>query len=418
MAMRPLRLAFQACGINNGPWLRKFLAGFDVKLALLKGNRFNPYHLQAFQRLRERPEVVAFRCASETAAFPAKLRGGGRGLKTEPLYFDTEAGAPLHRLKNVLLQQCGARQPHVLPFHERLRDFDLIQSWELFTDWSAEAAEARRRWNIPLCVMVWDQVPLNMERNPARRQLKQHVATAADRFVVHTERSRDMLASQGVDAGRIVEISPGIDVDRFAPGKVDRAAFGLSEEDFVILFEGWLRPGKGIDFLLLALREMVHDPLLKHKRVRLLVVGSGPARSRLEQWVRRLDLSAHCVFAGALSYDRMPEAFRAADAFVLPNVTVPEWQEPANMALIEAMACGVPVITTHGGASAELAGKAALLCPPNDFVALHEAMKDLLLDAGKRAELGALGRLRARSKFNLPRYARALSSLYAEMLSA
>jgi glycosyltransferase involved in cell wall biosynthesis len=85
------------------------------------------------------------------------------------------------------------------------------------------------------------------------------------------------------------------------------------------------------------------------------------------------------------------------------------------MALIEAMACGAPVITTYSGAIPEIAGDAAVLCQPNDFVSLYEAVKSLAADAARRKEMSEAGRARALERFTLPALANALSDVYESM---
>jgi len=88
------------------------------------------------------------------------------------------------------------------------------------------------------------------------------------------------------------------------------------------------------------------------------------------------------------------------------------------MSLIEALACGVPVITTLSGAIPEIVEDAAVLCQPNDFVSLYEALKALLLDPARRAELSVQGREHALERFALPRYATALAGMYEDLLGA
>lgn len=384
-----------------------------MKLALLKGNRFNPWHMSAFSMLDGAPEVTAFRAESEIQRYFAERDDSAPAFAIEPIYFDTDRGNPLARMKRRLEERFAGREARIVPFHDRLKSFDLIQTWELFTDWSAEAIEAKKRFDIPAAVMVWDNIPFNMERNPMRRAIKESVAKCADRFLVHTERSLRMLEIEGVANDRIEQIDPGVDTTLFSPGPPDRKAFNLDEEDFVILFVGWLLPRKGIDFLLLALRELMRDPLLKDRRIRLLAVGSGPGKDRVEALIRRIDVADACTFAGALPYGRMPEVFRAANAFVLPSIATPEWQEQFGMSLIEAMATSVPIITTFSGAIPEIVGDAAVLCQPNDFVALHDALRELILDPTSGEQLGHLGRERAVSRFGLNKYAAALSKVYA-----
>lgn len=88
------------------------------------------------------------------------------------------------------------------------------------------------------------------------------------------------------------------------------------------------------------------------------------------------------------------------------------------MSLIEAMACGVPVVAALSGAIPEIAGDAAMLRQPNDFPALYEAVKELLLSPTLREELAAKSRARAVARFDLQRCAEALSDVYKGLLKA
>lgn len=362
------------------------------------------------------PEVTAFRAESEIQDHFRGRDDGSFRCAYERIYFDTEAGPLLQRLSKTIATRYREREPRILPFSERLQGFDMIQSWELFTDWTAQAVAARERYGIPLSLMVWDNIPFNMERNRQRRRLKEHAANAADNFIVHTQRSRRMLDIEGVPAEKVVQIPPGVDTDLFCPGERNRKSFGLKDDEFVILFVGWLLPRKGIDFLLLALRELAKDPALSGHTFRLALVGSGPGKDRVQELIQRANIEAHCTFLGPLSYGEMPQVFRAADAFVLPSIATPEWQEQFGMSLIEAMACGIPVISTYSGAIPEMTADAAMLCQPNDFVSLYDALKDLALNPSKREDLAAAGRQRALDHFKLSDFAAALSEIYASLL--
>ncbi len=387
-----------------------------MKLALLNGNRFNPWHFRGYRLLRGQPEITAFRAESEIQRYFDERDDGSAGLRFERIHFDTETVNPLARFSKKLSSRFLGREPRIVPFYDRLRGFDLIQSWELFTDWSEQAVIAHEKYGIPLVVTVWDNIPFNMERTLGRRAIKHRVAAAADRFVVHTERSRRMLALEGVKDDRVALINPGVDTDLFSPGPRARGKLGLDDDEFVILFVGWFLPRKGIDFLLLALRELMDDTTLSKRRIRLMAVGSGPGKDRVDRLVDRLGIGSACTFPGSVAYNHMPDVFRAADAFVLPSIATPEWQEQFGMALIEAMACGVPVVTTWSGAIPEIAGDAALLCQPNDFVSLSEAIRRLITDRTLREDLGAAGRARAVGRYALPHFAGALSDLYEGLL--
>lgn len=383
-----------------------------MKLALLAGNRFSAWHLRVFERLQPAPEITAFRAESEIQRHFAERGANSLSFPMERIYFDTQAGPAWARCKNILLERYGNREPRLLPFHERLQGFDLIQSWELFTGWTAEALAAKEKWNTPLCLMVWDNIPFNMEQTRERVDTKRRAIAQADRFIVHSERSRQMLLLEGAKPGKITYMAPGVDLDLFSPGTAHRARFHCEDDEFVILFVGWFLPRKGIDFLLVALRELLNDSALKQNRIRLLAIGSGPGKDRVDQLVNRLGLEQACVFPGALPYDQMPDAFRAADVFVLPSIATPEWQEQFGMSLIEAMACGIPVISTWTGAIPEIVGDAGVLCQPNDSLRLYAALKDLIIMREKRLELAQQGRERAERQFSLTQYAETLSKAY------
>ncbi|MBI2423826.1 MAG: glycosyltransferase [Candidatus Hydrogenedentes bacterium] len=387
-----------------------------MKLALLNGNRFNPWHMRVFNLLNPPAEVTAFRAESEIQQYFQERDDGSTQQAIEPIYYDTQAG-PLHRrLLYKAQERYLNRAPVIVPFHERLQGYDIIQSWELFTDWTEQALEARRRFNVPLSLMVWDNIPFNMERTPHIRQRKMRAAQEADRFIVHSRRSARVLDIEGVAADKIIHADPGVDTDRFCPGSVTRTALNLPEDAFVILFVGWFLPRKGLDFLLLALRELLHARRPGDAPVHLAMVGSGPGRERVEKLIHRLHLDGHCTFAGSVPYDRMPEWFRASDVFVLPSIATPEWQEQFGMSLIEAMACGVPVISTWSGAIPEIVEDAGVLCQPNDFMSLFDALKLLHESAGLRKERAQQGRELALRRFTLARAAEALSGVYRGLL--
>jgi alpha-maltose-1-phosphate synthase len=101
---------------------------------------------------------------------------------------------------------------------------------------------------------------------------------------------------------------------------------------------------------------------------------------------------------------------------VLPSIATPEWQEQFGMSLIEAMACGTPVVSTLSGAIPEIAEDCAALVQPNDFLVLYEALRGLALDPDARRALRETGLARARERFGLDRFASALSDVYEEVL--
>ena len=154
-----------------------------MRLALLKGNRFNPWHLQVFGRLDPPAKLTAFRAESE---IQRRFRGrddGSVALDIESIAFDTDAGPLLSRKWYRFQERFLDRAPRILPFADRLADFDAIQTWELFTDWTWEALEAKRRFGVPVSVMVWDTIAFNQESNDRQKRIKERALAEADRFI-------------------------------------------------------------------------------------------------------------------------------------------------------------------------------------------------------------------------------------------
>jgi glycosyltransferase involved in cell wall biosynthesis len=387
-----------------------------MRIALLKGNRFNAWHLKAFTLLEGAPELVAFRAESEIQGyFQERDDATARMFQVEPIWFDTQRGNPLLRVRNRLQARRGRRTPRVLPFADRLKGFDVIQTWELFTDWTAQALEAKRRYGTPVSIIVWDNIPFNHDTDAERAAMKRRALDEADRIVVYTERSRRTMLMEGCDPGKIALIPPGVDTQAFAPHPGDGTAFGMHEDDIVLLFVGWLLPRKGIDWLLMALHELKRDPDTRDLPVRLLVVSGLPGRPWAESLVARLGLRDEVVFTESVPYTRMPAVFRAADVYVQPSVAMPDWQEQFGMALIEAMSSGRPVVAARSGAIPEVVGKAGVLVQSSDFLTLYLALKGLVTDFEKARAIGEAARQRALVYFDVRRQAQALSRIYAEL---
>ncbi len=389
-----------------------------MKLALLKGNRFNPWHLRVFNHMPDDVHPVAFRAESEVQRRMAERDDGSVSMPIESIRFQAPAGGMVGRIAQNFRARTGAVRQHVMPFHDRLAGYDAILSWELFTDWTSEALEAKREFGVPIGLIIWDNIPFNHDDDETALRIKERAVEEADLFIVHTERSRRTLHIEGVDDSRIRVIPHGVDTEAFAPGSGDRGAFGLEASDFVILFVGWLLPRKGIDFLILALDELRRDPKLSEISFKLHAVGSGPGTDRVEHLVQRLNLGDRVHFTDGLPYDRMVEAYRSADVFVLPSIATDTWQEQFGMSLLEAMSTGLPCVSTYSGSIPEILSDTGLLCQPNDFVSLHEAVRALAMSGQRRDSLATAGRQRALEVFSLEAYAAGLDSALRELARA
>jgi glycosyltransferase involved in cell wall biosynthesis len=145
--------------------------------------------------------------------------------------------------------------------------------------------------------------------------------------------------------------------------------------------------------------------------IELTIVGDGPRRDRLEALTVELGIGEQVTFAGAVAQDHLPAMFAAADAFCLPS-----FAEGLPVVLMEAMATGLPAVTTGVMGIPELVvdDENGLLVPPGRADLVADALVRLARDPELRARLGRAGRARVVEAFDIRREARRLHDLFAE----
>ncbi|MDZ4179084.1 MAG: glycosyltransferase [Coriobacteriia bacterium] len=239
--------------------------------------------------------------------------------------------------------------------------------------------------------------------NPRWRRQIRYAALGAGAIVCVGERlARDCIAHLGVDPGRVFVIPNTYDVERFR--FVERP---IRRDPVRLVTLGRLSSEKGHDVLLRAVGQVLASGV----DVSLTVVGDGPERSTLEALASELDLGAHISFTGTLLGTDVPDAFAQADAFVLPSR-----QEGFGVALIEAMATGLPVVATRSGGPEGIVGPAdGLLVAPGDVASLAEGILALLqsLDSYDGNAIAA----RTAQRYSPEAVGERLTTLYAEVLA-
>jgi glycosyltransferase involved in cell wall biosynthesis len=181
-------------------------------------------------------------------------------------------------------------------------------------------------------------------------------------------------------------------------------------QGFVIGYVGRLVPEKGVDLLLEAVKDL-------QGVWRLHVVGDGPEQGPLKSQVRRLGLGPVVTFEeGWLPSLRMPAFYRQLDALVLPSRSRPNWVEQFGRVLIEAMACGVPVVGSDCGEIPKVISDAGLVFPEDDSEALRECLKRLMRNPDLWSSLARRGRERVLSHFTQRKIAARTVAVYRELV--
>tara|TARA_B100001123_G_scaffold374234_1_gene439371 strand:- start:2381 stop:3532 length:1152 start_codon:yes stop_codon:yes gene_type:complete len=208
----------------------------------------------------------------------------------------------------------------------------------------------------------------------------------ADALVANSEGLKSI--AHRVEPTVEIEVIPnGIDTNRFQPRKEDRKG-----DTVRILFVGRLEPYKGLDHLIEAIA------LIKPRLTCGLavdIVGDGSLRDELPEQIRKLDVNQEVHLKGGVSPDRIPSEFQQADIFVLPSIV-----EGMPNVVLEAMASGLPVVTTEIPGSQELVlnGQTGFLVPHSSPTELGKALLNLVENKSKRVQMGRNGRHVAESR--------------------
>ncbi|MBI4240960.1 MAG: glycosyltransferase family 4 protein [Candidatus Rokubacteria bacterium] len=220
----------------------------------------------------------------------------------------------------------------------------------------------------------------------------QRTARRADRVIVHSRSgAADVGACFGVAPERIAVVPLGVGPEFFPePPPVQeavRARLAPGREGFV-LFCGSLEPRKDVATLLRAFARL---PDARERYRLVLAGGDGRASEEIGELISRLGLGEAVGREGYLGVPEMRALYAAAALFVLPSL-----YEGFGLPILEAMACGTPVIAAYTSSLPEVVGDAGLLVPPGDPEALAGAMARVLDDADLAADLRQRGFRRAK----------------------
>lgn len=233
--------------------------------------------------------------------------------------------------------------------------------------------------------------------------MQKRVARSLCPIITVSARAReDIRRDFGIPPGRFRVIPNGIDIDLFRPlADVER------EPGRIIVTNSADMPLKGLAYLLQA----VADVLSRRIQLRLVVVGSPGRNGEVERMVRQLGIGRQIEFTGRIDGGEFVRQYARASMAVIPSV-----YEGFGLPAGEAMACGVPVISTTGGGLPEVVGNAGILVPPADSAALSGAILSLLDQPGHARELGRRGLQRVHANFTWRRAAEKTVAAYREAI--
>lgn len=358
-------------------------AGGPVRVVVVSPEP-TPYRSPLLDRVGERPEV-------ELTVVYAGRTVAGRTWEVEPghhaVFLDGLRVPGVRRL----LRHDYPVTPGVFGVLARLRpDVVVVNGWSTFAAQAAIVWARRHRAPYLLLVSSHDAVDRPTWRRAVRRPIVPPVVRGAWGGFALGTLSRASLVANGLPPQRVRLFANTVDVaavgeqaDALAPRREElRGALGLGADDVAVLAAGRLVPEKAHDHLIRAVADS------DDRRLALVIAGEGPEREALAELAARLDV--RLTLTGDLPWERLLEAYVAADVFALLST----W-EPWAVVVNEAAACGLPLVLSEGvGAAADLLrdGENGSLVGSGDVRAAAAALRRLAEDAELRRRQGARSR--------------------------
>lgn len=233
-------------------------------------------------------------------------------------------------------------------------------------------------------------------------RMQKVVSRTLPRIVTVSECAKQDIAEDfRIPAGKFRVVPNGISTELFYPiPQIQR------EQNRLIVTNSADIPLKGLYHLLHAIARIA-----ARQPIKLVVIGTPKKNGGIENLIRTLGIGHLVQFTGRIDHDNFVRQYARASVAVVPSL-----YEGFGLPAGEAMACGVPVVSTTGGALPEVVGNAGVLVPPGDPHALTAAILDLLGDAGKASALGRKGYRRIHAHFTWKKAAEKTVDAYQEVI--
>jgi len=315
------------------------------------------------------------------------------------------AGVPIHvfRLENFFSLK-GLRLARALARHLRAERIEILHAHDIYSN--IFAVPVARMAGVPLVIASrrwWHAA--NRRIYLALNRLTYRLA---HRVLANADSVGRLLEEEGVPSHRVAVVPNFVEGDAFVPPgaaqlQAWRATFGLPADAEVVGIVANLHAVKDHASLLRALPAI----LAARPRVRLVLVGDGAERTRLEETARELGVHEHVIFAGR--QPSRPTLHWLFDVSVLCSTG-----EGFPNSVVEAMAAARPVVATRVGGIPDVVvdGVTGYLVPPSTPDALAKRIAQLLADPNLRSEMGTAGARRAREAFHASQVLARLESLY------
>lgn len=288
--------------------------------------------------------------------------------------------------------------------------FDLVHSHGYFADIiGAPAAKVLKISHISTCHGF-----ISNDRNLVLYNRLDRIALRfSDKIIAVSEQIKDDLERSGIRKSKISVIQNAVQTTHKAENyeenrRKKRLDLIIKDEEFIVGYVGRLSEEKGVRYLIEAGMLLMETGM----PCKILIIGDGPKTKELEDMVKMKGFEGKIIFTGFQT--NVDEWMPALDIFVLPSLT-----EGTPMALLEAMAFGLPVVASDVGGIPEIidSGENGILVPAANPDKIEEAISTICKDNYFRTKLSEMAKKTIRSKFNINEWVKKIESVYVETIS-
>ncbi len=304
--------------------------------------------------------------------------------------------------------------PHLLSWsyldnlESELKEVDVVNTIEPYFFLSKQCAKICEKTKKPLVVSVFQNIENHFSKFvPPYSSNSKFVSEKTTLFIAFSAKAKSYLQFLGVSEEKIKIIHPGIDLQVFKPSNQ------IANNDVPrILFVGNLTNYKGLPELLKAC-DLLRQTGVKFE---LWICGGGDLDSMVQAYAKKLSCIKYLGFVSS----GLSEIYRECDIFCLPSknrntLGLTYWEEQFGFVFLEAMASGLPIVTTDSGSIPEVVGSNNFVVHQGSTNELRDALELLITDISKRRQIGTMNRNSALNRFDINKQIAALESEFLKL---
>lgn len=372
-----------------------------MKIAIVRGSYFNKYEMQNYEPLAKKHKIVGF-----------------SGLK--PIH-DKFAFPLIKLLSPVDLPKFPYKMPilnrltlgdamYLFGLEEKLKGFDIVHTRETYFHFTQQALDAKKKGYIKKVICTCSEtIPFNHETIWFRKGYKKRAIKEVDRFHCLTNKAKQCLIKERCDPNKIIVFPYGVNMSIFNTHNKIRKKI---DQQIKIIYVARLEKEKGIYIILKSIIKLIKSGY----KIRIMYIGNGSEYYNLKYLINQTSLEKSIKIIH-VSYPKIVNLYKKSNIFCLLPYKTNNWEEYFGMAVIEAMACGLPVVVSKSGVLSEVVGKAGFIVNESDnILQTTSILKKLIISSKLRQRYERLAYQRATKLYSSTKVSQNIDKLWKTTL--